>query len=205
MRILKADQAVSTCPVLLLKIFPFALCPNQIHKRRCPVPFNEGRFAIVTDVGRGRRWTRMAHQTNAREADGEVVWPGVQYFSRPAKSERNQLKSTTSQNCAESETGRPFRAGPNRPWFQAWYLAGSRSLSEHAHPLRSVHPNRASGTVGQIKCNPARKWAAVINHHSNRLPVLGIHHRYLRSERQRAMCGRISAGIECLTTRRSPP
>ena len=34
----------------------------------------EGRFAIVTDVGRGMRWTRMAHQTNAREAYGEVVW-----------------------------------------------------------------------------------------------------------------------------------
>jgi hypothetical protein len=62
-----------------------------------------------------------------------------------------------------------------------------------------MHPNRASGTVGQIKCNPARKWAAVINHHGNRFPVLGIHHRYLRSERQRAMSGRISTGIECLT------
>ena len=84
-------------------------------------------------------------------------------------------------------------------------VAGSRSLSEHAHPLRSVHPNRASGTVGQIKCNPARKWAAVINHHSNRLPVLRIRHRYSRSERQRAMRSRIPVRIECLTTRRPPP
>jgi len=59
-----------------------------------------------------------------------------------------------------------------------------------------MHPNRARGTVGQIKCNPARH---------DRLPVLGIHHRYLRSERQRAMRRRICTGIECLTTRRSPP
>ena len=68
-----------------------------------------------------------------------------------------------------------------------------------------MHPNRASGTVGQIKCNPARKWAAVINHHSNRLPVLRIRHRYPRSEGQRTMCGRIPAGIQRLTTRRPSP
>jgi hypothetical protein len=34
----------------------------------------EGRFAIVTDVGHGMRWTWAAHLTSARFADGEVVW-----------------------------------------------------------------------------------------------------------------------------------
>ena len=34
----------------------------------------EGRFAIVTDVGRGMRWTRMVLLTRALDADGEVVW-----------------------------------------------------------------------------------------------------------------------------------
>jgi hypothetical protein len=38
------------------------------------VPHNEGRFAIVTDVGRGMRWTRLHLKTNGAPADGEVVW-----------------------------------------------------------------------------------------------------------------------------------
>ena len=40
-----------------------------------PVPLRqEGRFAIVTDVECGMRWTRMAPLTNGVNADGEVVW-----------------------------------------------------------------------------------------------------------------------------------
>ncbi len=34
----------------------------------------KGRFAIVTDVGQGMRWTQAAPQTRALAADGEVVW-----------------------------------------------------------------------------------------------------------------------------------
>jgi hypothetical protein len=34
----------------------------------------EGRFAVVTDVGCGMRWTRQCHTTNDMAADGEVVW-----------------------------------------------------------------------------------------------------------------------------------
>jgi hypothetical protein len=34
----------------------------------------EGRFAIVTNVERGMRWTSWPHQTKAAQADGEVVW-----------------------------------------------------------------------------------------------------------------------------------
>jgi len=54
---LEPDQADATCPVLQTKIFCFAFCPNHFHLWRRPVPLNEGRFAIVTDVGRGMRWT----------------------------------------------------------------------------------------------------------------------------------------------------
>jgi hypothetical protein len=38
-----------------------------------PVP-KEGRFAIVTDVGRGMRWTLIVPLTNGTKADGKVVW-----------------------------------------------------------------------------------------------------------------------------------
>jgi hypothetical protein len=34
----------------------------------------EGRFAVVTDVGSGMRWTRAVRETNAPNVDGEVVW-----------------------------------------------------------------------------------------------------------------------------------
>jgi hypothetical protein len=34
----------------------------------------EGRFAIVTNVGYGMRWTLAVRKTSAWEADGEVVW-----------------------------------------------------------------------------------------------------------------------------------
>jgi hypothetical protein len=34
----------------------------------------EGRFAVVTDVGCGMRWARQCHTTNDMAADGEVVW-----------------------------------------------------------------------------------------------------------------------------------
>ena len=37
-------------------------------------PYPEGRFAIVTNVGRGMRWTCQCDQTKRADADGEVVW-----------------------------------------------------------------------------------------------------------------------------------
>ena len=47
----------------------------QIRFRSLAIPSHtEGRFAIVTDVGHGMRWTLMARLTNRADADGEVVW-----------------------------------------------------------------------------------------------------------------------------------
>jgi hypothetical protein len=34
----------------------------------------EGRIAIVTDVGCGMRWTLWRRKTGGADADGEVVW-----------------------------------------------------------------------------------------------------------------------------------
>jgi hypothetical protein len=46
---------------------------NQQYCNPVPPPL-EGRFAIVTDVGGGMRWTQAAPKTRARLAEGEVVW-----------------------------------------------------------------------------------------------------------------------------------
>ena len=34
----------------------------------------EGRFAVVTNVERGMRWTPWLRKTSAGGADGEIVW-----------------------------------------------------------------------------------------------------------------------------------
>ena len=46
---------------------------SSLQARPVP-PHTEGRFAIVTDVGRGMRWTRQRRKTSGAHADGEVVW-----------------------------------------------------------------------------------------------------------------------------------
>jgi hypothetical protein len=46
---------------------------SPLALRAVPHP-QEGRIAIVTDVGRGMRWPRFALKTSARSLDGEVVW-----------------------------------------------------------------------------------------------------------------------------------
>ena len=49
--------------------------PTQINSRTSAIPSHtEGRFAIVTDVGCGMRWTLTVLLTRALDADGEVVW-----------------------------------------------------------------------------------------------------------------------------------
>jgi hypothetical protein len=60
------------CPVLTPKIF---LSENQKlwYLPHVPLP-QEGRIAIVTDVGSGMQWTRQRRKTGGAEADGKGVW-----------------------------------------------------------------------------------------------------------------------------------
>ena len=52
-----------------------AFAVGQISATSSPVSRpQEGRIAIVTDVGRGMRWTRWRAQDERRHAYGEVVW-----------------------------------------------------------------------------------------------------------------------------------
>jgi hypothetical protein len=57
-----------------LKIFFFRF--PELYDLRSPIPppYKEGRFAIVTSVGRGMRWTLRHQLTSDADADGEVVW-----------------------------------------------------------------------------------------------------------------------------------
>jgi hypothetical protein len=58
----------------------FRSLPTQITCISLAIPAHtEGRFAIVTDVGQGMRWTRAARRNILRGrgadlADGEAVW-----------------------------------------------------------------------------------------------------------------------------------
>jgi hypothetical protein len=70
-------QITESCPAPPRKIFRFSPDPNQIYINRHP-SHTEGRFAIVTDVGCGMRWTRQCQArkcwTKDADAYGEVVW-----------------------------------------------------------------------------------------------------------------------------------
>jgi hypothetical protein len=55
-RFVEPDQCDLGCPVLSAKRFPFLADPNHFYI--APSRPTEGRFAIVTDVGNGMRWTR---------------------------------------------------------------------------------------------------------------------------------------------------
>ena len=53
----------------------FCFHQTQITDISFAIPHpSEGRFAIVTDVGRGERWTREFCQTSEIFADGKIVW-----------------------------------------------------------------------------------------------------------------------------------
>jgi hypothetical protein len=53
----------------------FALSEAKIRCMDFVVPPpQEGRIAIVTDVGSGMRWTRRPRETSAADADGQGVW-----------------------------------------------------------------------------------------------------------------------------------
>src|SRR5215475_8744700 len=92
-RISQGDSKGLQIPALVLKIFlPFfvkiCLCSPIPHPR-------EGRFAIVTSVGRGMRWTLAARATSAAGADCQVVWSW-----RPlagAKSADDDLQATVTK------------------------------------------------------------------------------------------------------------
>src|ERR1700744_6607774 len=51
------SQGVSASPAPSAKIFLFSFDPNQMRIHRHPAPVG-GALAIVTNVGRGERWTR---------------------------------------------------------------------------------------------------------------------------------------------------
>ena len=58
-------KSLRSCRVAQLKIFRFTFHPNHLHIYRHPAPTPEGRFAIVTNVGRGMRWTQAVLLTRA--------------------------------------------------------------------------------------------------------------------------------------------
>jgi hypothetical protein len=67
--------AMRKLPVVLICRMPLVLpkTPNQPHIRSVLSP-QEGRFAIVTNVGCGMQWTLWQRKASDANADGKVVW-----------------------------------------------------------------------------------------------------------------------------------
>ena len=70
---LTTGKSESHVQPLLQKYFRFHL-PQITSPSIVIPPSQEGRFAIVTDVGCGMRWTRHVKRRMTLRADGEVVW-----------------------------------------------------------------------------------------------------------------------------------
>ena len=64
--------------VILAVSYPCTNISLSENRKLCILPAvpppQEGRIAIVTDVGSGMRWTRMRRKTSGAIADGEGVW-----------------------------------------------------------------------------------------------------------------------------------
>jgi hypothetical protein len=82
------------CPVPPAKIFCFAATPNHQHLSRHPAS-QEGRFAVVTNVGCRMRWTRQRRKTSGADP--------------PSPKLRRTGTKTVEQAFAEGERGRRSR------------------------------------------------------------------------------------------------
>ena len=76
MRVMRKLPVVPICRsscILIYRMYLDVYRKSEVLSAR-PALDPEGRFAIVTNVGRGMRWTQAALLTRAQLADGEVVW-----------------------------------------------------------------------------------------------------------------------------------
>jgi hypothetical protein len=69
---------ITSVQISAQKYFSFAFSEFDVNYR-CPALDQEGRFAIVTNVGCGMRWTRrccsvIPHVDEQHHAYGEIVW-----------------------------------------------------------------------------------------------------------------------------------
>jgi hypothetical protein len=81
---------------------------SAIFSRAVP-HLQEGRFAVVTDVGRGMRWTLRQRETGAAKADGEAVWSW-----RPDAGVKLAWKILPAQATVARKPGHRGERGGNR-------------------------------------------------------------------------------------------
>jgi hypothetical protein len=64
-----ADLICPSCQCVAVDLISKSVAESTLSRSR-----KEGRFAVVTNVGSGMRWTRVVQKTNAPNADGEAAW-----------------------------------------------------------------------------------------------------------------------------------
>jgi hypothetical protein len=69
-----SDKAEDSAARRVRNFPPCAVGQISGSSSRVLLPDQEGRFAIVTNVGLRMRWTRYCQLTSGKIADGEVVW-----------------------------------------------------------------------------------------------------------------------------------
>jgi hypothetical protein len=114
------------CPVLSQKILRLTCRANHLYKLARSVSIR-GALAIVTNVGRNAV-DALARETNALEADGEVVWDQWRRFEVPAEI------AASSEQELQIESGHwhfRFASAPCFPKF-------AKERAAKAHELRKA-------------------------------------------------------------------
>src|SRR5436190_9031238 len=133
-------------PALFAKIFWFSPAPNHLYIPAIP-SHTEGRFAIVTDVGHGMRWTRQrrcAIVIAGRRKTREQLTPHRRtMLLRTAKS-CGPDASTLASSLAEAKSARP---GADQPYSRDDGDNKARSPGRS----RSKPLNHCAGNAGLLR------------------------------------------------------
>ena len=138
-------------PVLFAKISLFSFDPNHFYIAHIPA-HTEGRFAIVTDVGQGMRWTRVAPKTRAHTCGRRsrvVLTPQwLASSSQKATSADDGDKQARSPGRARRKPLKPSRAGmPGDP--------GATVVTN----ARAYYSTRAAAGATGTRHSPRPLWA----------------------------------------------
>jgi len=163
------DQADATCPVLLGKIFPFAIPQIKSITRAIPA-HTEGRFAIVTNVGQGCGG-RGGALTNA-PASGQrsrVVltprrWRQVCGAIRVRRWQESPVTGESTKETVKTIRVRECRVIPALPVVTTlvWFLFFPREATGAAGTRHSPRPLLRGGYLWQQLGRNLRRGVAVV-------------------------------------------
>ncbi len=160
-------RSAKSCPHLHTKRYLFFRNKNPCTVQAVPHS-QEGRFAIVTNVGSGMRWTRRAARRTAHSRDGEVAWSrrpdaGVKFAGDASHHAGDGGKKARSPRRARRKPLKPLRRGCRTasasPVCSCAFLVSARA-HETAGAARTRHSLRPPFSEGHELSKARAKFVA---------------------------------------------